>query len=153
MAQKSWTQLVPVSPESSRTCRTSGPGLAHTAALKLGRAVSDLARAQAGLGAAEWAAEHSRRWRDRRAATKESATLSAQVADAEQRWRAHVLPEVARLETVIYEARQDVELLVTGQDRQVARWFLLAKRGNAAGRAAEQFAAGLGRLPGRADGE
>ena len=49
-----------------------------------GRAVSDLARAQAGLGAAEWAAEHSRRWRDRRAATKESATLSAQVADAEQ---------------------------------------------------------------------
>ena len=60
---------------------------------------------------------------------------------------------MARLETVIYEARQDVELLVAGRDRQMARCFLLAKRGNAAGRAAEQFAAGLAGYRGGLDAE
>ncbi len=52
--------------------------------------------------------------------------MAAQLADAEQRWRAHVGPEVARLEAAIYEARQDVERLVAGQEREVARWVPLA---------------------------
>ena len=67
-----------------------------------GRAVSDLARARAALTRAKWAAEHSPRWRERRAAAKESAAVAAQLADAEGRWQAYVAPEVARLEAAIY---------------------------------------------------
>ena len=108
-----------------------------------GRAVSDLARAQASLTAAKWAAEHSPRWRGRRAAAKESAGVAAQLADAEGRWEAYVAPEVARLEADIDAARRDVERVVVSQEREAARWRLLAKRGRITRRAAERFAAGL----------
>ena len=57
------------------------------------------------LTTANWAAGHSPRWRERRAAANESAAAAAQLADAEQRWGAYVCPEAARLEAAIYQAR------------------------------------------------
>jgi hypothetical protein len=109
-----------------------------------GRAVSNLARARAGLTRARWEAEHSPRWRQRRAAAKESAAVAAQLADAEGRWQAYVAPEVARLEAAIYAARQDVDGLVASQERE-ARWARLAQRGHTTGRAADRLASGLAR--------
>ena len=110
---------------------------------EVGRAVSDLALARAALTRATWAAEHSSRWRERRAAAKESATVAAQLADTEGRWKAYVAPEVARLEAAIDAARQGIERLVGSQEREAARWGRLAERGHIIGRAAGQFADGL----------
>ena len=79
--------------------------------------------------------------------------LAAQLADAERALAGSRRPEVARLEAAIYEARQDVEGLVASQDSEAARWWLLAERGHAAGRAAERFAAGLAGYREGLDGE
>ncbi len=87
-------------------------------------------------------AEHSPRWRERRAAAKESAAAAAELADVEQRWQAYAAPEIARLEAAIYEARQDVEGLVSSQESEAARWWLMADRGHAAGRTVQRFAVG-----------
>ena len=108
-----------------------------------GRAVSDLVCARAALTRGKWTAEHSPRWLERRAAAKQSAAASAQIADAEGRWEAHAAPEVARLEAAIHTARQNVEGLVGSQEREAARWSRLAEHGHAAGSAADRLAAGL----------
>ena len=86
-------------------------------------------------------AEHSPRWRERRAAAKESTAAAAELADVEQRW-ANAAPEIARLEAAIYEARQDVEGLVSTQESEAARWWLMADRGHTAGRTVQRFAVG-----------
>ena len=108
-----------------------------------GRAVSDLARAGAALSRAKWTAQHSPRWRERRAAIKESAAMAAQLDYAEARCQAYVAPQVARLEAAIYIARQNVESLVASQENEAARWRRLAVRGQALGRAADRFTPGL----------
>ena len=108
-----------------------------------GRAVSDLAHAQAALTRAKWTAEHGSRRRERRAAAKESPAVAAQLADAEGRWEAHVAPEVARLEAAIHTARQDVEGLMGSQEQEAVRCARLAERGHTTGRAADRLAAGL----------
>ena len=95
------------------------------------------------LGQGQWVAEHSPRWRERRAAAKESAAGTAQLADAEARWEAYVAPEMARLETAMHTARQHLEGLVCCQEREAARWNRLAVRSHSAGRAAGQFADSL----------
>ena len=102
---------------------------------------------------AKWGAEHSPRWRERRAAAKETAAAAARVADAEGRWQAYAAPEMARLEAAIYEARQDVEGLVASQESEAARWWLLADRGHVAGRTAQRFAVGLAGYREVLDGE
>ena len=108
-----------------------------------GRAVSDLASAQASLIAAKWAAEHSPRWRGRRAAAKESAVVAGQLADAERRWRTHVAPELARLEAQVFEGQGAVGSLLAHQEAQAARWWPLAERGHALKRDVQRFAVGL----------
>jgi glucose/arabinose dehydrogenase len=108
-----------------------------------GRAASDLTRAPAALTRAKWKAEHGPRWRERRAAAKKSANVAGQLADAEQRWRAYVVPEAARLEAIIGAARQVIDGLVRSQERESARRGQLARRGHSAGRAAARFADGL----------
>lgn len=108
-----------------------------------GRAVSDLARVWAALTRAKWTAEHSPRWRERRAAAKESVAAAAQLADVEGRWETYVAPEVARLEAAIRTSGHEVEGLVASQEREAARWRRLATRGHSARHAADQFAYGL----------
>jgi len=108
-----------------------------------GRAVSDLGRARALLTMSKWTAEQGRRWRERRAAAKESAAVAVQLADAEGRWETFVAPEVARLEAAIYTSRQEVEGLVASQEREAARWRHLAAQGHRARHAADQFTYGL----------
>jgi hypothetical protein len=108
-----------------------------------GRAVSDLARAEAASKTAAWAAEHSPRWRQRRAAAKESAASAGQLAEAERRWQAHVAPEAARLEREILESRQAVDELVARGERQVSRGGLLAERGQTYKRAADGLSVAL----------
>ena len=108
-----------------------------------GRAVSDLARARAASTRVKWSVEQGERWRERRAAAKESAAEAAHLSDAEGRWQAYVGPEEARLEDAIYQARRDVEGIVASQERPAARWWALAERGHAAGRVAQRSAVGL----------
>ncbi len=108
-----------------------------------GQAVSDLARAQTSLTAAKWAAEHSPRWRGRRAAAKESAVAAGQLADAGERRQVHVAPESARLEAKVSEGQQAVRSLLARQEAQTARWRPLAERGHALEREAQHFAVGL----------
>ena len=67
--------------------------------------------------------EQGERWRERRAAAKESAAEAAHLSDAEGRWQAYVGPEEARLEDAIYQARRDVEGIVASQERPAARWW------------------------------
>ena len=75
-----------------------------------GRAVSDLARARAAVDQAKWTAEHSPRWRERRAAAKESAAVAVQLADVELCWEAHVAPEAGRLAASIDADRKEVKV-------------------------------------------
>jgi hypothetical protein len=95
-------------------------GLGAYSRTEAGRAVADLAGARGALTATTWAAEHSPRWRDRRAAVKESDALACQLAEAGQRWQAHVAPEAGRLETAILEGRRVVDGLVARHERQVS---------------------------------
>ncbi len=76
-------------------------------------------------------------------AAKDSATVAAQLADAEGRWEAYVTPVVARLEAAIVAGHQGIERLVGSQEREAGRWGRLAERSHRAGRAAAQFADGL----------
>lgn len=117
-----------------------------------GRAVSDLARAQATLTAAAWTAEHSPRWRERRAAAKESDALANQLAEAGQRWQAHVAPEAVRLQGAILERRRVVDKLVARNERQVSRGRVTAERGQITKRAANGFSVALDGYRDRLDG-
>ncbi len=105
-----------------------------------------------GVAAARWAAEHSPRRRDRRAAAKKSAAVAGQLAEAEQRWRAYVGPEAARLEAAIEEGRRAVEELVASYERQMAQSRPLLERRQMLLRSSEQLAVGLGRYRDHVDG-
>ncbi len=74
-----------------------------------GRAVADGACAEGALNAASWAAEYGPRWRQRRAAARESTGSAAQLAEADRRWQAHGAPEAARLKAEIIERRRAVQ--------------------------------------------
>ena len=100
---------------------------------EVGRAVSDLAFARAALTKAKWVAECSPRWRERRTATKEAAAAAARLTGAEGRWQDYVAPELARLESAMYQARQDVECLAASEEREATRWGRVAERGLSAG--------------------
>ena len=108
-----------------------------------GRAVSDLVGAQEALSAARWAAEHSSRRRERKAAAKQSAVAAGRLADAERRWQEHVAPEAARLQAVFHERQLAVDTLLAPYERQLGRSTRLAELGSGFGRDARRFAAGL----------
>ncbi len=120
---------------------------------EVGRAVSDLAFARAALTKAKWVAECSPRWRERRTATKEAAAAAARLTGAEGRWQDYVAPELARLESAMYQARQDVECLAASEEREATRWGRVAERGLSARRAADRFAVGLAVYRDELDGE
>ncbi|MGO9659493.1 MAG: hypothetical protein ACLQVK_08710 [Acidimicrobiales bacterium] len=86
-----------------------------------GQAVSDLARAEAGLAAARRAAENGSHWWGRRAEAKEAAAWAERHADARRRWLDHVAPEAARLDAAIGLRRDEVERLNASVERQAAR--------------------------------
>jgi hypothetical protein len=88
---------------------------------KAGQAVSDVARAEAGVAAARGEAEHGSHWWARRTAAKEAAAWAEAQADARQRWQDHVVPEVVRLDAVIVLRRDELERLSASHERQAAR--------------------------------
>jgi hypothetical protein len=112
-------------------------------ATEAGRAVSDLAGTQEVLTATRWAAEHSPRRRERKAAAKESAIATGRLADAERRWQEHVAPDAARLQAVLHERQLEVDTLLAPYERQFARSRHLAELGSGFGRDARRLAAGL----------
>jgi hypothetical protein len=79
------------------------------------------AGAREGVAAARRAAEHSPRWRERRVAGRESMAAAAELADAELRWRSYIVPEAARLQTVLDGRTRSVEVLSAENARQVER--------------------------------
>jgi hypothetical protein len=109
-----------------------------------GRAASDLVVAQAALTASTWVAEHSPRRRERRAAIRQSSVLAGELADAERRWQAYVVPEEARLQAVSHERAQAVEALIAVNDRHADRSERLADLGATLASDARHFGAGLG---------
>jgi hypothetical protein len=86
-----------------------------------GRAVSGLARAEAGLAAARREVEHASRWWARRAAAKEADAWSERHADARGRWLDHVAPETARLDAAIGLRQDELARLTARMERQAAR--------------------------------
>ena len=78
--------------------------------------------------------------------------MAGQLAEAEQRWRAYVGPEAARLEAAIEEGRRAVEELVASYERQMAQSRPLLERRQMLLRSSEQLAVGLGRYRDRVDG-
>ena len=65
-------------------------------------------------------------------------------ADAERRWKAYVVPEAARLRTVLDERTRSVEVLTADNERRAERSGRLAELRATLGGDAHQFAAGLG---------
>ena len=88
---------------------------------RAGQAVSDVARAEAGVAAARGEAEHGSHWWARRTAAKEANAWAERQADARQRWQDHVAPEVARLDAVIVLRGDELERLNASHERQAAR--------------------------------
>jgi hypothetical protein len=108
-----------------------------------GRAASDRACAREALGSARWAADHSRRRRERRMAARESVAAASELANAERRWQAYVVPEAARLQAVLRERTRAVEALIAENKRHADRSRRLAELGAARGSDARHFAEGL----------
>ena len=108
-----------------------------------GRAASDLAGAREALDSARWVAEHSPRRRERRAAARESMAAATELANAERRWQAYVVPEAARLRATLQERTRAVEALIAENERQADRSRRLGDLGATLGSDARQFAAGL----------
>jgi hypothetical protein len=108
-----------------------------------GRAVADLTEAKLALSSARYRAEHGARWRERHAAAKEVASWTKRSAEAEERWRIHLLPEAARLDTEIAHRQDAVEQLTARVDRQAAASRLSRHRAWELHRTAGQLAAGL----------
>jgi hypothetical protein len=68
---------------------------------KAGQAVSDVARAKAGLAGVRQEPEHGLHSWARRTAAKEAFAGAERQADARQRWQDHVAPELSRLDAVV----------------------------------------------------
>jgi hypothetical protein len=85
-----------------------------------GQAVRDLAEARAGRERAESISTQGVRWRDRRGARKEAADWTVREADAQQRWSAHVAPEIARLDQEIARHQATLDQAAARLDRQQA---------------------------------
>ncbi len=109
----------------------------------VGRAVTDLAEAQAALSAARWRAEHGTSWRDRHGAAKEVGSCAEREKDAQLRWKIHVAPEAARLDTEVASHQTTVEQLSSGLERQTAASRLTSERAWNLQRTASRLAAGL----------
>ena len=86
-----------------------------------GQAVSDLARADAGLSAAQREGEPGWHWWARRTAAKEAAAWAERHADARRRWLDHVAPEADRLDAAIVRRQDEFERLNASAERQAAR--------------------------------
>ncbi|HMK98441.1 MAG TPA: hypothetical protein VK425_12890 [Acidimicrobiales bacterium] len=70
--------------------------------------------------------------------------MGGEHADAERRWKAYVVPEAARLRTVLDERTRSVEVLTADNERRAERSGRLAELRATLGGDAHQFAAGLG---------
>jgi hypothetical protein len=68
---------------------------------------------------------------------------AAELADAELRWRSYIVPEAARLQTVLDGRTRSVEVLSAENARQVERSRRQSDLGATLGSDARQFAAGL----------
>ncbi len=108
-----------------------------------GRAVTDLAQAQAALSGTRWRAEHGTRWRDRHAATKEVASWAEREAEAKLRWKIHVSPEATDPYIEVARHHAVVEQLSLGLERQVAASRLASQLALYLQRAAGRLAARL----------
>jgi hypothetical protein len=93
-----------------------------------GRAVADLANARVARAAAQRKAESSPRWRDRRSAAKQADGWIQREADAQQRWKIHVVPEAVRLDSLIARHQATVEQLTALHARQEAAARQLAEQ-------------------------
>jgi hypothetical protein len=90
------------------------------AGTEAGRAVIDLTQARRARGRASQIAENGARWRDRHAARKEANIWARREADAEQRWIAHVGPQIVVLDQEISRHQSTLERTATSLDRREA---------------------------------
>ena len=82
-----------------------------------GRAVRDLEEARAARQQTEDDTRHAPRWRQRRAASTEHALRPEREADALDRYRLHVAPEIARVDRTIANCRAALHQLETRSEQ------------------------------------
>jgi conjugative relaxase-like TrwC/TraI family protein len=103
-----------------------GAGIYHDS--EAGHAVRDLRHARGAGEHARWEAEHATRWRERRAAAKQTTKWSEHEADAGQRWQTHAVPEIARLDSHIQQLENDIADLAIRAEKQRAAQKAISER-------------------------
>jgi hypothetical protein len=101
---------------------------------------------------AEHTAEHADRWRDRHAARKQIGEWADKEADAQQRWTAHVAPQIAFLEQEIRRHQTTLERTAARLDRQQAASTAVVEYGLQHQRRARHLATQLGDYRDNIDG-
>jgi conjugative relaxase-like TrwC/TraI family protein len=119
---------------------------------EVGRTVADLAHARTDRAVALRKAENSPRWRDRRSSAKQVDSWIQREADAQQRWKIHVAPEAARLDSLIARHETTVERLTTAHVRQEAEARRFAERASELRRTSTRLAIGLDAYRNQVDG-